>query len=127
MSLATGTIYRNNFKSKHYTLQQYRHSSSYKVVMYIQKLHHFCNRSPPLMMAQSQAESTWKINNYGRYINQFPPNIMKSIQQYERITKKIWRQKMSIMFNEIYIYIYIYDSLERQSDSPESWSDILER
>ena len=59
-------------------------------------------------MAQSQAESTWKINDYGRYINQFPPNIIKSIRQYERINKKICRQKMSIKFNEIYIYIYIY-------------------
>ena len=41
-----------------------------------------------MMMAQSQAESTWEINNYGRYINQFLPNIIKLIQQYERINKK---------------------------------------
>ena len=67
------------------------------------------------MVAQSRAESTWEINNYGKYINQFLPNIIKSIRQYERINKKIRRQKMSIMFNEIcvymcvwYIYIYIY-------------------
>ena len=33
-----------NSKSKRYTKQQYKRSS-YKVVMYIQKLHHFCNRS----------------------------------------------------------------------------------
>ena len=68
-------------------------------------------------MAQSQAKSTWEINNYGRYINQFPVNTIKSIRQNERINKKICRQKMSIMFNEIcineemlpkYIYIYIY-------------------
>ena len=72
---------------------------------------------PPLMMAQSQAESTWEINNYGRYINQFPPNIINSIRQSKRINKKICRQKMSIMLNKIcineemlpiYIYIYIY-------------------
>ena len=72
---------------------------------------------PPLMMAQSQAESTWDIHNYGKYINQFPPNTIKAIRQYERINKKICRQKMSIIFNEIcnneeilpiYIYIYIY-------------------
>ena len=31
---------------KHHTIQQYR-CSSYKVVMYIQKLHHFCNTSFP--------------------------------------------------------------------------------
>ena len=35
---------------------------SYRVVMYIQTLHHFCNTSPPLMMAQSWAESTWENN-----------------------------------------------------------------
>ena len=61
-------------------------------------------------MAQSWAESTWEINNYGKYINQFPPNTIKSIWQNERINKKICRQK--IIFNEIcvciYIYIYIY-------------------
>ena len=45
MSLATDTINRNKYKSKHDSLQRYRRSSSYKVVMYIQKLHHFCNRS----------------------------------------------------------------------------------
>ena len=73
------------------------------------------------MMAQSRAESTWDIYNYGKYINRFPPNTIKAIRQYERINKKICRQKMSIMFNEIcineemlpiylsiYIYIYIY-------------------
>ena len=41
-------------------------------------------------------------------INQFPPNTIKAIRQYERIKKKICRQKMSIMFNEICLYIYRY-------------------
>ena len=45
------------------------------------------------MMAQSQAESTWEITNYGRFINQFPPNIIRSIEQFERINKKICRTK----------------------------------
>ena len=84
---------QNNFKSKHYTLQQPRHSLSYKVVMYI-------------MAAQSREESTWDINNYGKYTNQFAPNTIKSIRQYERINKKICGQKMSIMFNEICIYYF---------------------
>ena len=60
------------------------------------------------MMAQSRAESTKDAYNYGQYINQFPSNTIKAIQEYERIQKKICRRKMSIMFNEIYIYIYIY-------------------
>ena len=47
-------------------------------------------------MAQSRTGSTWEINNYGKYINQFPPNIIKSIRQYERINKKICRQKIYI-------------------------------
>ena len=38
MCLATDTIYRTDSKSKRYTIQQYRRSSSYKVVMYIEKL-----------------------------------------------------------------------------------------
>ena len=69
MSLATDTIYRIILK---------------------------VNTATMMMMAQSRAESTWEINNYGKYIN-------KSIQQYERINKKICRQKMSIIFNEICI------------------------
>ena len=68
-------------------------------------------------MAQSWAESTRDTYNYGQYINQFPPNTIKVIREFERIQKKIYKQKMSIMFNEIcineemlpkYTYIYIY-------------------
>ena len=59
-------------------------------------------------MAQSLAESTWDTYNYGQYINQFPKNTIKVIREFERIQKKICRHKMSIMFNEICIYIYIY-------------------
>ena len=47
MSLATHAIYRTDSKNKRYTIQQCRHSSSYKVVMYIQKWHHFSNTSSP--------------------------------------------------------------------------------
>ena len=68
-------------------------------------------------MAQSRAESTKDTYNYGPYINQFPPNTIKVIREYERIQKKICRHKMSIMFNEIcineemlpkYIHTHIY-------------------
>ena len=61
--------------------------------------------------------STRDTYNYGQYLNQFPPNTIKVIREFEQIQKKIWRHKMSIMFNEIcineemlpkYIYIYIY-------------------
>ena len=65
-------------------------------------------------MAQSRAESTRDTYNYGQYINQFPPNTIKVIREFERIQKRICRHKMSIMFNEICIYIYI--ERERQTD-----------
>ena len=55
------------------------------------------------MMAQSWAESTWDITNYGRFISYFPPNIIRSIRQFERINKKYADKKCLI-----YIYIYIY-------------------
>ena len=51
-------------------------------------------------MAQIWAESTREITNSGRFINQFPLNIISSIRQFERINKKICRQKM---FNQICI------------------------
>ena len=54
-------------------------------------------------MAQSRAESTRDTYNYGQYINQFPLNMIKVIQKFERIQKKICRHKMSIIFNEICI------------------------
>ena len=38
-------------------------------------------------MAQIWTESTGEITNYGRFINQFPQNIVRSIRQYERINK----------------------------------------
>ena len=59
------------------------------------------------MMAQSQAESTRDTYNDGQYINQIPPNTIKVIREFEQIQKKICRHKMSIMFNEICIYIII--------------------
>ncbi len=52
------------------------------------------------MIAQSRAESTSDTYNYGQHINQFPPNTIKVIREFERIQKKIRRHKMSIMFND---------------------------
>ena len=43
------------------------------------------------MMAQSRAESTRDTYNYEQYINQFPPNTIKVIREFERIQKKICR------------------------------------
>ena len=83
---------------------------------------------PPLMMAQSWAESTWEITNYGRFINQFQRNIIRSIRKFERINKKICRQKNVCLFNQTFInidtcliehnrhYIYIYIYCHPQTD-----------
>ena len=96
MYLATDTIYRNPFKSKRYT---------YIVVVCKNKSYISFVIDPPLMMAQSRAETTRDSYNYGQYINQFPPNTIKAIRQYQRIQKKLCRQKMAIMFNEIWMYV----------------------
>ena len=42
------------------------------------------------MIAQSQAESTWEINNYEKYINQFPPNTKK-------INMAVWKDQQENM------------------------------
>ena len=65
------------------------------------------------MMAQSWAESTWEITNYARFIKQFPPNIIRSIRQFERINQK-YVDKKCLLCSIKYIYIYIY----RQTDRP---------
>ena len=51
----------------------------------------------------SICNSTWEITDYGSFINQFPPNIIRSTRQFERINKKICWQKRSIIFNQICI------------------------
>ena len=71
-------MYQNVFNYWRYLLKQIgkvnatqynsTNTHSYKVVMYLQKLHHFCNTSS-LMMAQGLAENTWEISNYRRFIN----------------------------------------------------------
>ena len=40
------------------------------------------------MIAQDRAEITREIIYHGRFINQFPTDIIKSIRQLERINKK---------------------------------------
>ena len=74
------------------------------------------------MMAQSRAESTMDTYNYGQYINQFPPNTIKVIQEFERIQKKICRHKMSIMFNEICICVSVYIILKKEQKEGEGRS-----
>ena len=54
-------------------------------------------------MAQNRAERTKEPVNSGSFINQFLPDTIKSITQLQRIYTKMCRQRMSILFNEIYM------------------------
>ena len=68
--------------------------------MYIQKLHHVYNITSPddgLRLCRKYLEN-------GRFINQFPPNIIRSIRQLKRINKQTRRQK------NLSIYLSIYPS-----------------
>ena len=38
-----------------------------------------------VMMAQSREEITWDINNYGKSINQFPPNTNTDDKVYSNV------------------------------------------
>ena len=79
----------NDFKNKHFTLQRPRCSFSYKVVMYIQKLHHFCNTFSPDDRPKSDRKNLgnkqlWKIN--------------QSISdEYYKINKPIWKDQQENM------------------------------
>ena len=59
-------------------------------------------------MAQSRVESTCEINNYGRYIDQFPPNIIKPIRHMKGSTKNMLTENVYYIKRNMYIYIYIY-------------------
>ena len=77
---------------------------------------HFKKTTPytckqPLMMAYERSESA--PENFGKFINQFQPETKTLIRKLERILIKLYRQNLSLLFNEththyIYIYIYIY-------------------
>ena len=75
--------------------------------MYIQKLHHFCNTSC-VDDGPKSGRKFLEINKYGRFINRFPQNIIRSIRLYERIDKKKYVDKKCLFCSVIYIYIYIY-------------------
>ena len=53
-----------------------------------------------------RSESTQ--DNFGKFIYQFQPETKTLIRKLERILIKSYRQNVSLLFNQIYIYIYIY-------------------
>ena len=54
-------------------------------------------------MVQDRPESRRVTTSYGSFINQLPPDTIKSIRQLERIYTKICSQNISILFNEMCI------------------------
>ena len=73
-----------------------------------------------MMMAYERCKSAW--NDFGKFSHQFQPETKKLIWKLERILIKLYRQNVSLLFNQtclnerllpnythtlIYIYIYI--------------------
>ena len=56
------------------------------------------------MIAQDHSESTREPIIYRRFINQFPLDTIKWMQRLERMNTKMCRQRISILFNQIYIH-----------------------
>ena len=56
------------------------------------------------MMAYEKFESAWDC--FGKFIYQFQPETKALLGKLERILIKLYRQNVSILFNQIYIYIY---------------------
>ena len=70
------------------------------------------------MMANERSEST--RDNFGKFIHQFQPETKTHIKKFEKILIKLYRQNVSLLFNQTYLnerllpnYIYIY--FENQS------------
>ena len=47
-------------------------------------------------------------DNFGKLINQFQSKTKTLIRKLGRIFIKLYRQNVSLLFNQTYIYIYIY-------------------
>ena len=84
-------------------------------VYHLKKTHTPYTSKQPLVMAYEGSESA--RDNFGRFIYQFQPETKTLSRKLERILNKLYRQNLSLSFNEIclnerrlpnYIYIYIY-------------------
>ena len=121
MSLATAATYRNEFKNKllQYTSINDKHLQSSNVYAKVISLLQYIR---PMMMAQDWAESSRVLINYGNFINQFLSDTIKSMQQLKRTYTKMYRQKMSILFNEyIYIYTHTHTHTQQNSSTRSRW------
>ena len=53
------------------------------------------------MMAREGHESTREPVKYGKFINQFQPDIKTNIWRFEKIETKISSQRLSVIFNQL--------------------------
>ena len=60
----------------------------------------------PLMMAFEGFESA--RDNFGKFIHQLQPETKTFIKKLKRILNKLYTQNVSLLFNETYIYIYMF-------------------
>ena len=61
----------------------------------------FAISSHLLMMAQERQESNWEPVKYGKFVNQFQPDIKTTIWRFERIEMKICRQTLSVILDQM--------------------------
>ena len=74
------------------------------------------------MMAYERSERAW--NNFGKFIHQFQPETKTLIKKLERILIKLYRQNVSLLFNQTCLserqrpntHIYIWGSLNKFPD-----------
>ena len=57
-----------------------------------------------MMMTYEGPKSAW--DHFGKFIYQFQPETKTLIRKLERILNNLYRQNLSLLFNEIYIYIF---------------------
>ena len=60
----------------------------------------------PLMMAYDGSESAW--NNFGKFIHQFQPETKTLIRKLERILNKLYRQNLTLLFNETCLNVWMH-------------------
>ena len=71
----------------------------------LQNIPYTCKQS---LMVYKKSESAG--NNFGKFIHQFQPETKTLIRKLEKILIKLYKQNMSLLFNQtgINAYIYIY-------------------
>ena len=62
------------------------------------------------MMADERSKSTW--DNFGKFIHQFQTETKTLIRKHERILINLYRQNVSLLFNQTYICLQNFNTVE---------------